>query len=68
MTDSPLDRLTAEYHAWMRANGVDLGSADESISLVYDVARAQLHDENLTDAQRTWLADFCRRWEREVGV
>ena len=58
MTDFPLDRLTAEYHAWMRANGVDLGSADESISLVDDVARAQLHDENLTDAQRTWLARF----------
>jgi hypothetical protein len=30
------ERLTAEYHAWMRANGVDLGSADESVSLVYD--------------------------------
>jgi hypothetical protein len=67
MTDSPLDRLTAEYHAWMRANGVDPGSADESISLAFDVARAHLHDENLTDAQRTWLADFCQRWEREVG-
>jgi hypothetical protein len=52
MTDSPLDRLTAEYRAWMRENGVDLSSADESISLAVDVARAHLHDENMTDAQR----------------
>jgi hypothetical protein len=64
---NPLERLTAEYHAWMRANSVDLGSADESVSLVFDIARAHLHDENLTDAQRAWLADFCRRWERERG-
>ena len=67
MTDSPLDRLTAEYHAWMRENGVDLSNADESISLAVDVARAHLHDENMTDAQRAWLRDFVRRWEREQG-
>jgi hypothetical protein len=36
-----LERLTAEYNAWMRANGLDLGSADESVSLAYDVARAR---------------------------
>ena len=64
MTNPP-DRMTAEYHEWMRANGVDLGSADESVSLVYDIARAHLHDETMTDTQRAWLADFCRRWERE---
>jgi hypothetical protein len=68
MTDSPLDRLTAEYYAWMRENGVDLSSADESISLAVDVARAHLHDENMTDAQRAWLRDFVRRWEREQGL
>jgi hypothetical protein len=40
---------------------------DESISLAVDVARAHLHDENMTDAQRAWLRDFVRRWEREQG-
>jgi hypothetical protein len=67
MTDAPLDGLTAEYHAWMRANDINFGSADESVSLAVDIARAHLHDENLTDAQRAWLRDFVRRWEREQG-
>jgi hypothetical protein len=53
--------------AFGRANGVDLGSAG-SVSSAYDVARAHLHDENLTDAQRpagclgfTWLLLFPTR-------
>jgi hypothetical protein len=53
MTDAPLDRLTAEYHAWMRANDINFGSADESVSLAVDIARAHLHDEHLTDAQHS---------------
>ena len=64
---NPHDRMTAEYHAWVRANGVDLSSADESVSLAVDIARAHLDDENMTDAQRAWLRDFVRRWEREQG-
>jgi hypothetical protein len=51
-----LDRLTDEYHAWMKAQGLDLGSADE-----------HLFDEALTDEQRAWLKDFYNRWQQEVG-
>jgi hypothetical protein len=50
---NPLERLTAEYHAWMRANDINFGSADESVSLAVDIARAHLHDEHLTDAQHS---------------
>lgn len=59
-----LDALVDEYQAWNKANGLDLGSADE-----------HLFDENLTADQRGWLKDFVERWEmvenpadRRVGV
>lgn len=47
------DTLTAEYQTWQREQGLTLGSADE-----------HLFDEKLTDAQRAWLLEFCRRWEQ----
>lgn len=47
-----IDRLTNEYDAWNKAQGLNLGSADE-----------HLFDEALTEAQRKWVGDFCRRWE-----
>jgi hypothetical protein len=50
--DSELDALTREYAAWNKAQGLDLGSADE-----------HLFDETLTEGQREWLRDFSRRWE-----
>lgn len=46
------DELCAEYKAWNKANGLDLGSADE-----------HLWDANLTAEQRRWLATFSQRWE-----
>lgn len=53
-TDEPdkLVALSIEYGEWMDAQGVKLGSADEHLS-----------DESLTQQQRDWIADFCRRWE-----
>jgi len=44
--------LCDEYALWNKANGLNLGSADE-----------HLFDDTLTAAQREWLSDFCRRWE-----
>lgn len=44
--------LTDEYAAWNKANGLNLGSADE-----------HLFDDDLTDEQRKWLRDFSQRWE-----
>lgn len=44
--------LCDEYAAWNKANGLDLGSADE-----------HLHDESLTTEQRGWLREFCLRWD-----
>lgn len=52
MSTEPLNRLIAEYAAWNKAQGLNLGSADE-----------HLFDENLTDEQREWLRVFCERWE-----
>lgn len=52
MSDSAINKLIDEYNAWNRAQGLALGSADE-----------HLFDEDLTDDQRRWLADFCKRWE-----
>lgn len=48
----PLDVLVREYVKWNAEQGLTLGSADE-----------HLFDEGLTHAQRTYLRDFCRRWE-----
>jgi hypothetical protein len=47
-----LEELCDRYATWNAANGLNLGSADE-----------HLFDDNLTDAQRAWLRDFCRRWD-----
>ncbi len=49
----PFKNLIEEYDAWMLEQGLALGSADE-----------HLFDEELTQAQRDWLKDFCKRWER----
>lgn len=51
MTDR-LNALCLEYTLWNHANGLKLGSADEHI-----------HDPDLTEEQRQWVADFSRRWE-----
>ncbi len=50
--DDSIDGLTAEYVAWNKAQGLDLGSADE-----------HLHDESLTEKQRLWLSAFNTRWQ-----
>lgn len=52
LQDREFDALVAEYTAWNKAQGLDLGSADE-----------HLFDESLTDAQRAWVQDFSERWE-----
>ncbi len=44
--------LTAEYNIFNLENSLHLGAADE-----------HLFDERLTDEQRLWLVDFCRRWK-----
>lgn len=51
-TEANLNALIDEYQIWNEANGLNLGSADE-----------HLFDEALTDEQRAYLHDFCRRWE-----
>lgn len=43
--------LVEEYTAWNKAQGLDLGSADE-----------HCYDEDLTEEQRVWVRDFCERW------
>ena len=50
--DAELNALTREYAAWNKAQGLNLGSADE-----------HLFDETLTEEQRAWLRDFSQRWE-----
>jgi hypothetical protein len=55
MTITKIDteaELIAAYEAWNKANGLNLGSADE-----------HLFDESLTQAQREWLRVFCERWD-----
>jgi hypothetical protein len=52
--EAELDALIAEYEAWQKQQGLELGSAADGIPF----------GENLTDAQRTWLRDFAQRWER----
>ncbi len=51
-TEEKLNALTREYAAWNKAQGLNLGSADE-----------HLFDEELTEAQRAWVRNFSRRWE-----
>ena len=53
--DGHLEELTAEYAAWKKANGLDLGSADE-----------HLFDDALTEEQRLWLCVFVERWEQSA--
>jgi hypothetical protein len=48
--------LASEYQSFNLAHDLKLGSADE-----------HLFDENLTDEQRLWLVDFCRRWDSAVA-
>ncbi len=52
MSEPAINALIDEYQAWNKANGLNLGSADE-----------HLWDESLTVEQRRWLADFSDRWE-----
>ena len=47
-----INALTDEYQAWNKAQGLDLGSADE-----------HLNDDSLTGEQQQWLSDFCERWD-----
>jgi hypothetical protein len=47
--------LIDEYRAWNKAEGLNLGSADE-----------HLCDDCLTVQQRGWVRDFSRRWESLV--
>jgi hypothetical protein len=51
-TEDAIDRLTREYAEWNKAQGLNLGSADE-----------HLMDARLTSEQREWLMHFCARWE-----
>jgi hypothetical protein len=55
--EAELAALTREYEVWRKQQGLDLGSADE-----------HLFDENLTEAQRTWLRAFSQRWEDASSV
>jgi hypothetical protein len=49
---NPIDRLIVEYATWNKAQGLNLGSADEHV-----------WDEDLTDAQRAWLRNFVKLWD-----
>lgn len=44
--------LCAVYEAWLKREGLNLGSADE-----------HTHDESLTPEQRAWLVAFCAIWD-----
>ena len=50
--DLGINDLTAEYTAWNKAQGLDLGSADE-----------HMYDEDLTAEQQNWVQNFVERWE-----
>lgn len=56
-SEAELAVLTTEYNAWQIKQGLNLGSADE-----------HLFDENLSEDQTKWLADFCQRWEAASTV
>lgn len=51
-TGDALSTLVEEYTAWNKAQGLDLGSADE-----------HCFDEDLTEEQREWVRDFSERWD-----
>ena len=50
--DAKAEILAAEYEAWNKAQGLNLGSADE-----------HLFDGTLTGEQREWLRAFVSRWD-----
>lgn len=52
-----LESLCDEYAQWNKAQGLNLGSADD-----------HYFDESLTEEQRVWLRKFGRRWERAERV
>ena len=55
VSENVLARLTREYEGFNKAQGLNLGSADE-----------HLFDETLTEAQRAFVQAFCRRWENAL--
>jgi hypothetical protein len=52
-----LNELIDEYTKWNKANGLNLGSADEHI-----------FDEDLTNEQRAWLRSFVLRWDEAADA
>lgn len=52
-----LAALCDEYADWNRRNGLNLSSADE-----------HLFDEDLTQPQRDYLRDFCKRWDEATKL
>jgi hypothetical protein len=50
-----LDHLRIEYRVFQKDNGLKLSPAGKH--------HKHIDDGTLTAAQRTWLADFSRRWE-----
>lgn len=52
-TEAARSALTSDYEAWLKLEGLNLGSADE-----------HYQDASLTLAQLDWLHDFGRRWDR----
>jgi hypothetical protein len=50
-----IDDLCKVYAEFNRANGLNLGSADE-----------HWHDETLTEEQREWVRAFSARWDEAV--
>ena len=53
----PINVLIVEYAEWNKANGLNLGSADEHCM-----------DAGLTDAQKDYLCDFCDRWDAALAA
>lgn len=52
-TEAARSALTSDYEAWLKLEGLNLGSADE-----------HYQDASLSLAQLVWLHDFGRRWDR----
>lgn len=50
--EEALGVLSREYAAWIKANGLSLGSADE-----------HYHDASLTEQQLAWVRHFSDCWE-----
>lgn len=56
---SALDSLTDEYDAWLTAQGIEAGCAEE---LLHDADHGA-HGKKLTAEQRAWLVAFILRWD-----